>query len=130
MDDKKKKLLILVVEDEADMMKALKIRLEASNYEVVLAHDGSEGLNMARQEQPDLVVLDIMLPKMDGLTICRMLKFDEKFSKIPVILLTAKTQKIDIQRGKEMGADVYMTKPFKAEELLAAIEKLLKNKTG
>jgi len=126
MSDGKQK--ILIVEDEADMVNALKIRLEATGYEVVVASNGQEGLSKARREKPDLIILDVMLPKMDGLTVCRMLKFDEKFQKTPIMMLTAKSQKKDVQQGKEMGADAYMTKPFKSEELLETIEGLLKGK--
>ncbi len=116
---------ILIIEDEKDIIVALRLRLEANGYEVIAASDGAEGLNKARAEKPSLIILDIMLPKLDGYKIARMLKFDEKFSKIPIIMLTAKVQQSDIQRGKEAGADAYVTKPFKAEELLAQIKQLL-----
>ncbi len=123
MSDAKKK--ILLIEDEQDIITALRLRLESNGYAVVSAGDGADGLGKARTENPDLIILDIMLPKLDGYKIARMLKFDEKFSKIPIIMLTAKVQQGDIQRGKEAGADAYVTKPFKAEELLAEIKKLL-----
>ena len=126
MSEKNKK--ILIVEDETDMVSALKIRFEATGYTVVVASNGQEGLSKARREKPDLVILDVMLPKMDGLTVCRMLKFDERFQKTPILMLTAKMQKKDVQQGKEMGADAYMTKPFKSEELLSTVEGLLKDK--
>ena len=116
---------ILLIEDDADMVEAVKLRLEANNYEVLIARDGPEGLEMARTENPDLIILDIMLPKMDGFNVCRMLKFDEKFKKIIIIILSAKVQKSDIERGTEVGADAYVTKPFKSEELLAKINELL-----
>ena len=120
-----KKYRILVIEDDADMAKAIKIRLEANNYQVPIASDGISGLNQARTEKPDLIILDIMLPKMDGFNLCRMLKFDEKHKNTLVIILSAKVQQADIERGKEVGADAYITKPFKAEELLAKIKELL-----
>ncbi len=116
---------ILIIEDEQDIITALRLRLEANGYEVISAADGAEGLSKARSENPALIILDIMLPKLDGYKIARMLKFDEKFTKIPIIMLTAKVQQSDLQRGKEAGADAYVTKPFKAEELLAEIKKLL-----
>lgn len=122
------KVKILIVEDEAEMREAIKLRLEANQFEVITAADGSEGLSKARTEKPNLIILDIMLPKLDGFRLCRMLKFDENYKNIPVIILTAKTQKTDINRGKEMGAEAYITKPFKSEELLAEINELLAKK--
>ncbi|PIS31362.1 two-component system response regulator [Candidatus Saganbacteria bacterium CG08_land_8_20_14_0_20_45_16] len=110
------------------MREAIKLRLEANQFEVITAADGSEGLSKARTEKPNLIILDIMLPKLDGFRLCRMLKFDENYKNIPVIILTAKTQKTDINRGKEMGAEAYITKPFKSEELLAEINELLAKK--
>ena len=123
MSDAKKK--ILIIEDEKDIIVALRLRLEANGYEVIAAGDGAEGLNKARTEKPSLIILDIMLPKLDGYKIARMLKFDQNFGDIPIIMLTAKVQQSDIQRGKEAGADAYITKPFKAEELLEQIKQLL-----
>lgn len=119
---------ILVIDDEPDMVSAIKLRLEANGYEVIAGKDGPEGLNKARMEKPDLIILDIMLPKLDGFKVCRMLKYDEKFKNIPVIMFSAKVQKRDIERGKEMGADAYITKPFKADELLAKMKELLGEK--
>lgn len=120
-----KKIRVLLIEDEPDMVEAVRIRLEANDYGVITASDGSEGLNKARTVKPDLIILDVMLPKMDGFTVCRMLKFDEKYNKIPIIMFTARTQQADLAQGKEMGADAYITKPFKSEELLAKIRELL-----
>ncbi len=117
---------ILVIEDDNDMANAIKMRLEANNYAVIVEKDGMEGLTRARKEKPDLILLDIMLPKMDGFNICRMLKFDEKYKSIKIIILSAKVQQSDIDRGSEVGADAYLSKPFKSEELLAKIEELLK----
>ncbi|MFH1347956.1 MAG: response regulator [Candidatus Margulisiibacteriota bacterium] len=117
---------ILVIEDEAAMAEAIKLRLEANGFAVSLASDGQEGLNKVRAEIPDLIILDVMLPKMNGFTLCRMLKFDEKYRKIPIIMFTAKTQQKDIKEGEEVGANAYITKPFKSEELLQKIKELLK----
>lgn len=124
MSDKKK---ILVVEDEVDLVDALKIRLEANGYDVIVAYDGQEGLNMARTDSPDLIIQDVMLPKLDGFHACRMLKFDKKFDHIPIIMLTARSQEQDQKIGYETGADAYITKPFDSQHLLATIEKLIGN---
>ncbi|MDD4179915.1 MAG: response regulator [Candidatus Margulisbacteria bacterium] len=117
--------LILIIEDEADIRTALTMRLEAKGFAVASASDGVAGLKLAREITPSLIILDIMLPKMDGYTISRMFKYDERFSAIPIIMLTAKVQPKDIERGKEAGADAYMTKPYEAEELIAKINELL-----
>ncbi|OGB86732.1 hypothetical protein A3H38_03280 [candidate division WOR-1 bacterium RIFCSPLOWO2_02_FULL_46_20] len=126
MDNKKTR--ILLIEDDQDMAEAIRLRLEANNFDIILAHDGMEGLSKARTENPDLIILDVMLPKLDGFNLCRMLKFDEKHKSILIIILSAKVQKTDIERGKEVGADAYITKPFKAEELLAKIKELINSK--
>lgn len=119
---------ILVVDDEVPLVRLVKVKLESHHYEVLTAHDGQEGLEKARREKPDLIILDIMLPKMNGYEICQLLKFDEKYSKIPVVMLTAKVQEEDKALGKETGADEYMTKPFDMNDLLAVIEKCLGEK--
>jgi DNA-binding response OmpR family regulator len=118
---------ILVVEDEAELTRAIQIRLEQAGYEVLIAYDGQEALENARAENPDLIVLDLMLPKMDGYKVCRMLKFDEKYEKIPVVMLTARAQEKDEDLGYEVGADAFITKPFKYRVLLAKIAELLGN---
>jgi two-component system alkaline phosphatase synthesis response regulator PhoP len=122
MTTKKK---ILVVEDEAELTGAIQIRLEQAGYEVLVAYDGQQGLEKARGENPDLIVLDLMLPKMDGYKVCRMLKFDEKYKKIPVVMLTARAQEKDESLGYEVGADAFITKPFKYQVLLSKIRELL-----
>jgi DNA-binding response OmpR family regulator len=116
---------ILVVEDEAELTRAIQIRLEQAGYEVLIAYDGKEALEKAREENPDLIVLDLMLPKIDGYKVCRMLKFDEKYKKIPVVMLTARAQEKDEDLGYEVGADVFITKPFKYQVLLTKIRELL-----
>ncbi len=116
---------ILVVDDEPFLVMALKIRLEMVGYEVITAYDGLEGLNKAREEEPDLILLDVMLPKKNGYQVCQLLKFDEQYKHIPIIMLTAKGQKTDKEWGEKTGADVYMTKPFEDAELLAKIKELL-----
>jgi DNA-binding response OmpR family regulator len=116
---------VLVVDDEADLVEMLTLRLEANDYEVITASDGQEGLEKARKEKPDLIILDLMLPKMDGYKVCRMLKFDEKFKQIPVILFTARAQESDVRLGEEVGANAYLTKPFEPAILLAKIKELI-----
>ena len=116
---------ILVVDDEADLVETLKFRLEIAGYDVNTAFDGQEGLKKARTENPDLVILDLMLPKLDGYRVCRMLKFDEKYKDIPIILFSARVQDSDIKMGEEQGADAYITKPFDPKALLAKIDELL-----
>lgn len=118
---------ILVVDDEFELVKAIQIRLEQADYDVIVAYDGQEALEKARKEKPDLIVLDLMLPKIDGYKVCRMLKFDDKYKQIPIIMLTARGQESDQKTGYETGADAYMTKPFQHEVVLAKIKELLFN---
>jgi DNA-binding response OmpR family regulator len=111
---------ILIIEDEEDLVKGLKLNLADEGYEVDWAADGVEGLRKALEERPHLIILDIMLPKMNGLDICRELR--KKNISIPIIMLTAKGEEIDKVLGLEIGADDYMTKPFSIRELLARIK--------
>ena len=119
---------ILIIEDEVTLVNLLKIRLEANNYEILAAYDGARGLEMAKKETPDLILLDLMLPKLDGYQVCRMLKFDAKYKKIPIIIFTARAQEKDKAIGKEVGADAYVTKPFEPEKLIETIEAVLRKK--
>ncbi len=121
MDEKKR---ILLVEDEPDFRAGVKMRLESRGYEVIEAEDGKTGLDKARSIAPDLIILDVMLPKMDGYQVARFLKFDAKYKSIPILMLTARTQKSDKDTGLSVGVDAYLTKPFKSEELMEAIAKL------
>ena len=116
---------ILVVEDELDVQKALRIRLEACNWEVVVASDGEEGLQKIKEEEPDLILLDIMLPKMNGYKVCRSIKFNDKYRHIPVIMLTVRSDKRDIVLGLNSGADEYLTKPYSSTELIEKIKRFL-----
>ncbi len=116
---------ILLIEDEPDLAAAVQVRLETRGYKVSIAYDGQEGLAKARTENPDLIILDIMLPKIDGYKVCRMLKFDEKYQKIPVIMFSARAQEKDRELAKECGADDYYLKPFEPEPFLARIQELL-----
>jgi len=117
---------ILVVDDEEDLVKTMSFRLKSAGYDVIVACDGHEALEKARKEKPDLIILDLMLPKLDGYNVCRMLKFDENYKNIPVIMLTARVQEDDKKLGTKVGADAYITKPFHYEEVLAKIKELLK----
>ena len=116
---------ILIIDDEPDMVYAVQMRLETSDYQVVTALDGNEGLEKARKENPDLIILDVMLPNLDGYKISRMLKFDEKYKNIPIIMFTARGQRDDIKLGYEVGVDAYLVKPFEWKVLLEEINKLL-----
>ncbi len=122
MSDKKR---ILVVDDEPELVKAIEIRLKQGGYEALVAYDGHEGLEKAKKEKPDLIILDLMLPKMDGYKVCGMLKHDSRFMKIPIIMLTARAQETDEKLGLEVGADAYIVKPFQHEVVLAKIKELL-----
>ena len=116
---------LLVVEDELAILMTLRARLEATGYEVLSADDGEQGLNLAREQKPDLIILDVMLPKRDGYSICRLLKFDQRYKHIPILMLTARSQDRDRERGRGTGADAYMTKPFDSAELLETVQRLL-----
>lgn len=119
---------ILLVDDEVDFVEVLRARLEDNNYEVIVAYDGEEGLEKAEREDLDLIILDIMLPKISGFDVCRKLKIDENFKNIPIIMLSAKFQANDINFGMAMGADAYVTKPFEPRVLLEKMLELLKKK--
>jgi len=119
---------ILIIDDEDDLIKALTVRLNDAGYTVLSARDGFEGLNLARKEEPDLILLDLMLPKIDGFKVARFLKFDESYKNIPIIMLTARAEEEDKVLGMQTGADLYVTKPFDDEMLLVAIDKLIQKK--
>jgi CheY-like chemotaxis protein len=119
---------ILVVEDQAAIVDMVRMRLEANNYEVITAADGAEGLDKARKENPNLIILDVMLPKMDGYKVCKLLKADPRYNNIPIIISTGRTQQELRAVGKEVGADAYISKPFEAQMLLSKIKLLLEKK--
>ncbi len=116
---------ILIVDDERLLVMALRIRLETVGYEVISAYDGEEGLDKAQKEKPDLIILDVMMPKKSGYQVCQLLKSDEVYKHIPIIMLTAKGQKTDKEWGERAGADCYITKPFNDTELVAKIKELM-----
>lgn len=119
-----KKTRILIVEDEPAMVQGLRDNFEYEGYEVISAADGAEGLERALADQPDLVVLDVMMPKMSGLDVCKQLK--ARKPAVPIIMLTARGQEIDKVVGLELGADDYVTKPFSIRELMARVKAVLR----
>ncbi len=119
---------ILIVEDEPDMVMGLRDNFEFEGYEVITASDGAAGLERAREHKPDLVVLDIMLPKLSGLEVCKTLR-TEGF-EMPILMLTARGQEIDKVVGLELGADDYVTKPFSIREVLARVRAILRRTEG
>ena len=118
---------VLVVDDEADLVRILQFGLEAIGYQVETASDGQEALKKARETKPDIILLDLMLPKLDGYKVCRLLKFDERYKNIPIIILSARTQEGDQLLAMEMGANRFITKPYDFAEVLSHIETLLKS---
>ena len=116
---------ILIVEDELSLAETLKMRFEGIGYKVDIAGDGQEAMKKVYANRPNLILLDIMLPKIDGYKVCRILKFDEKYRNIPVIMLTAKAQEEDKELGFSVGANAYITKPFDTKELIQKVKELL-----
>jgi len=112
---------ILVVDDEVDLVETIRFPLEMEGFNVLVSYNGEDALNQARKEKPDLILLDLMLPKLDGYKVCRLLKFDERYKDIPILMLTAKTQEKDKLLGKETGANEYITKPFDIDELMKKV---------
>ena len=117
---------ILIAEDEADIRQLVSFNLERETYKTITAGDGKEALTLAASKIPDLIILDLMLPIMDGFSVFKELKIDSRTKDIPVIMLTAKAQLDDIIAGLEMGADDYLTKPFSPKELVLRVKALLK----
>ncbi len=120
---------VLVVDDEPDLVRILQFGLQAAGYVVEFAADGQEGLKKAREMKPDIILLDLMLPKLDGYKVCRMLKFDERYKQIPIIILSARTQEGDQALALEMGANRFITKPYDFTTILGMVEELLKAST-
>ena len=115
---------LLVVEDEIDLANALKMRFESIGYAVDTAIDGQQALQKVRDNPPDLIILDLMLPKIDGYKVSRILKFDEKYKDIPIIMLTAKAQEKDKELGLQVGASAYIVKPFDSKDLVEKVKEL------
>ena len=122
MTTKKK---ILVVEDTLSIMEMLKLKLKENNYDVITACDGEKALQKAYGEKPDLIILDLMIPKLDGYMICSLLKKDKRHALIPIIMLTARAEEEDKELGRKVGADAYIIKPFESKVLLDKIKELL-----
>ncbi len=117
------KLRVLVVDDEKDIVRLVRYNLEKEGYEVLSATDGEAGLASARREKPDLIILDLMLPKMDGFHVCRTLREE---SSVPILMLTARKEEVDRVLGLELGADDYLIKPFSVRELAARVKTILR----
>lgn len=116
---------VVVVDDDLDNLNIIKTKLEAHQMKVITARDGDQALRLIREGNPDLIIMDVMMPKLSGFKATRLVKFDSKFKHTPLILLTARTQEADRSLGMEAGADLYMTKPFDPELLLGEVKRLL-----
>lgn len=123
-----KKLKVLIIDDEPDALELLTLRLQSWDYEVVQARDGQEGLEKLKIEKPDIILLDIMMPNMDGYQFCNEIKKKNLLSDIPIIIVTAKGDNIDKVIGRALGADDYVAKPFEADNLRIKMKDLLKPK--
>jgi DNA-binding response OmpR family regulator len=121
---------VLVADDDADILALVAFRLERSGYEVLLATDGEEALRLAVEESPDLAVLDVMMPKMDGYEVTRRIRDNESTGRLPIILLTARAQQSDVDQGMLAGADDYVKKPFSPQELRARVQAVLEGSGG
>lgn len=116
---------ILIVDDEKDIVETLKFIIESDGYDCIVAYDGEEALNLAKTQNPDLIILDVMLPKINGYKVCRLLKFDSKYKHIPILMVTARTQHEDKIIGEETGANEYITKPFDIDTISNLVKKYL-----
>lgn len=115
---------ILVADDEPDFVELISMRLEVNGFDVVAAKDGQEAIDKTKSDKPDLLILDLMMPKVDGFEVCRMLKFDDNFKDLPIIVLSALDQQQDREKAIEAGADEYFIKPFDLSLLLTKIKEL------
>lgn len=118
---------ILVVDDERHIVRLVQVNLERQGYQVLTAYDGVECLEKARAEKPDLIILDVMMPRMDGFEALQRLKTDPETSIIPVIMLTARAQDRDVLQGYQYGADLYLTKPFSPLELISLVKRVFES---
>lgn len=116
---------VLIVDDEVDIIEILQFVLEANGYECVTAMDGEEGLKLAREISPDLIILDVMMPKINGYKISRLLKYDNKYKDIPILMITARSQEEDKIIGEETGANEYITKPFNVDYVIEKVKSYL-----
>lgn len=122
--------LILIVEDETDLSKLLEFHLQHHGFETLVVHDGMEGLNEAIHRTPDLIILDLMLPKIHGLEVCRLLRNSPATRQVPILILSVLHTTATKIRGLDMGADDYMTKPFEFAELISRVNVLLRRQRG
>lgn len=116
---------VLIIDDETDLAGLIQVELEANQYEVLLASDGEKGLEAAFREKPDLILLDIMMPRMDGYTVLRRLRSDDRTRTVPVIMLSARSETNSVFTTQELGATDYLVKPFEAADLLATVQRHL-----
>lgn len=117
---------VLIIEDDPDINQLIRTYLEKEGYRVSAALTGTEGMRLAKSEHPDMIILDLMLPEMDGFEICKRIRSDAKIAETPIIILTAKTEEADTIVGLELGADEYVTKPFSPKSLVARVKALLR----
>lgn len=117
--------VVLAADDDEDILELVAFRLERSGYTVLRARDGEQALELARREKPDLAVLDVMMPKLDGFELTRRLRAEEATSRMPIILLTTRAQDTDVDRGFHSGADDYLRKPFSPQELSTRVQAIL-----
>lgn len=118
---------VLIVDDEPNIVLSLEFLLGREGYEIAIAHNGSDALDLAASFRPDLVVLDVMLPAIDGFEVCRRLRADERHARVKILLLTARGRREEIERGMALGANAYVTKPFATRDLVARAGELLGN---
>lgn len=123
-------LKILVCDDERHIVRLIQVNLERQGYQVITAYDGKEGLQKIESEKPDLVVLDVMMPYMDGFEVLKAIRRDPQFEALPVIMLTAKAQDKDVFEGYHYGADMYLTKPFNPMELVSFVKRIAQGSSG
>jgi CheY-like chemotaxis protein len=117
---------VLICDDDPVILRLLQVNLEIEGYDVVIAHHGEEAVTMALAEAPDLIVLDIMMPRMDGYEACRQIRSHEETKEVPIVFLSARAQQSDIDKGRAYGVSDYLTKPFDPTDLLEVIERLTK----
>ena len=122
--------LILVVDDEQDVLRLVVTNLKNAGFKTITAEDGAQAISKARDQKPDLMVLDLMLPELSGLEVCRAVKSDPKIARMPIIMLTAKAEEIDRVVGLELGADDYITKPFSPRELVLRVQSVVRRTEG
>jgi two-component system response regulator VicR len=121
---------ILIVDDESDLVSVLRIGLEIEGFTVIDAADGEEGLRRAQRDKPDLMVLDLMLPKLDGYKVCRALKYDERYRNMPIVVLSARSGEPDRKLALDMGADAFVSKPYEMSDLVRLIRDKLRIQSG